>query len=365
VHLHSLLALMACMLGLPQELTAHTPIVLTGDMILVDGEVIVIVSASAHALAQLANRDAPPRTIGDLQSMSEALRSRLMSMCVLTVDGKDLAPSWAGTLAEHEGERRLASEALGAHERLMLLWSLVKPPANPSVHMNLPNNEEAVVFFNLTTQQAFAEESSPAIPQSERQAKPPPSLSATLLQAVRLGYRHIIPRGLDHILFVCGLFFAARRLRPLLVQVTAFTAAHSITLGLAMCGLVGGGPVYAHSVEVIIAMSIAWIAWENIWLRREPGWRRVVLVSVFGLVHGLGFAGALGEAEWPERRFIPALLSAMLGIELGQLTVIAGLAALTAWWWRCGWYHKAVVVPASLAIGACGLWWTITRAFAN
>jgi hypothetical protein len=180
-------------------------------------------------------------------------------------------------------------------------------------------------------------------------------IAATYL---RLGFTHIIPEGLDHILFVMGLFLMSLKVRPLLAQVTAFTVAHSITLALSMKGVVVLPPTV---VEPAIALSIACIGVENI-LSRGFRWRRTALVFAFGLLHGLGFAGVLRGVGLPRAQFLPALLSFNAGIELGQLAVI-GAAALAVGSWAAGrpWYRARVTVPASAAIALVGLYWTVER----
>lgn len=174
-----------------------------------------------------------------------------------------------------------------------------------------------------------------------------------------LGFEHILPLGLDHILFVLGLFLLSPKLKPLLWQVTSFTLAHSITLGLAMFGLV---KVSGAIVEPIIALSIAFIAIENLWTSKLKPWRPAV-IFIFGLVHGLGFAGVLADLGLPRSAFVPALISFNVGVELGQLAII-GLAFCAVGWARNRqWYRPAVVWPASIAIAAMGLYWTVERVF--
>src|SRR5262249_40439705 len=135
---------------------------------------------------------------------------------------------------------------------------------------------------------------------------------ATSLRYVRLGFRHILPDGLDHILFVLGLFLLSPRLRPLLVQVSAFTLAHTPTPvappappALSTLRLVGLPPAV---VEPLIALSIAYVAIENTVVRELRPWR-IALVFGFGPLHGLGFAGALGALGLPRGSFLAALLS--------------------------------------------------------
>lgn len=176
------------------------------------------------------------------------------------------------------------------------------------------------------------------------------------------GFEHIVPKGLDHILFVLGLFFFSLHLRPLLWQVTAFTLAHTVTLALASLGIVS---IPASIVEPLIAASIVYVAVENILGRgAEVGWPRVALVFGFGLLHGLGFASVLSDVGLPEGRFVVALIGFNIGVELGQMAVIAAaFVALALPFGRAEWYGRAIAGPASLAIAAIGAWWTVERVF--
>ena len=176
-------------------------------------------------------------------------------------------------------------------------------------------------------------------------------------QYLWLGYTHILPKGLDHILFVLGIFLLSRRWQTMLVQVTAFTVAHSITLGLSIYGIVS---LPARIVEPLIALSIAYVAVENLFTRDLKPWR-VALVFTFGLLHGLGFAGVLRELGLPREEFLTALLTFNLGVEGGQLTVIAAALLITAPVMNRRWYRPRIVVPASIVIAAIGLYWTIAR----
>ena len=182
----------------------------------------------------------------------------------------------------------------------------------------------------------------------------------TAIEYASLGFTHILPKGLDHILFVVGLFLLGTRWRPLLLQVTLFTIAHSMTLGLSMLGIVS---LPSSIVEPLIALSIAYVAVENLFTSELSPWRGA-LVFLFGLLHGLGFAGVLGELGMPRGQFGLALVSFNVGVELGQLSVIA-LATLAVGWWRLSnleRYRRWVVVPVSAAIAIVGLYWTATRA---
>ena len=186
----------------------------------------------------------------------------------------------------------------------------------------------------------------------------PPGPGAVARLYLRLGFVHIVPEGADHILFVLGLFLLSARLRPLVWQVTAFTVAHAVTLTLAALGYVS---LPAGLVEPLIALSIAYVGVENVLVDRLTRWRPAVVFG-FGLLHGLGFAGVLGELGLPEQERLLALVTFNAGIELGQLAVILG-AALTFGWFRSKpWYRARLAVPASLVIALVGLAWAVERA---
>jgi hypothetical protein len=168
------------------------------------------------------------------------------------------------------------------------------------------------------------------------------------------GFQHILPLGLDHILFVVGLFLLSKRLKPLLWQVTMFTLAHSITLTLAMFDLVN---LPAQIVEPLIALSIAYVAIENV-LRPTLHKSRLWIVFAFGLLHGMGFASVLAEFGMPTDGFALALISFNLGIEVGQLVVvIAAYLMLAIWFKDYQLYRRIIVIPLSLFIGLIGLYW--------
>jgi hydrogenase/urease accessory protein HupE len=185
-----------------------------------------------------------------------------------------------------------------------------------------------------------------------------PSLLQVIVQYTGAGFDHIVPRGLDHILFVVGLFLFSTRLRPLLWQVTMFTIAHSMTLALAMTGVF---TLPARVVEPLIALSIAYVGVENIWHQKLQR-SRLLLVFAFGLLHGLGFASILADFGMPDNAFATALIAFNIGVELGQLAVI-GVAylALGFWFGNKPWYRRVVVIPGSLLIAAVGLYWAWER----
>lgn len=211
------------------------------------------------------------------------------------------------------------------------------------------------LLYSGTTTWIEADAPSPPLPLA---AIRPPTRGEVIVQYLHLGFLHILPRGLDHILFVLGIFLLTTRIRPILTQVTAFTIAHSITLGLTMYGIVS---LPSRIVEPLIALSIAYVAFENVVTYELKPWRPFVVFG-FGLLHGMGFAGVLRTLDLPRREFVPALISFNCGIELGQLTVIAVAFLLTAAWFRHrNWYRPRFVVPASMLIAVTGVIWTVQR----
>ena len=175
---------------------------------------------------------------------------------------------------------------------------------------------------------------------------------------LKLGIQHIIPLGTDHILFVTGLCLLNNKLKTMLWQATAFTIAHSITLALSMKNIIVAPPAV---VEPIIALSILFIAIENILLTKLNPWR-ILIVFGFGLVHGLGFASALNEIGLPRNNFATSILSFNCGVEIGQIAIISTVFLLIIIpFGNHLWYRKRVVFPLSILIGLIALYWTIQR----
>lgn len=179
---------------------------------------------------------------------------------------------------------------------------------------------------------------------------------------IEIGIRHILPGGLDHILFVLAIFFSTRKLRALLIQISAFTVAHTITLGMVASGVFAPP---ASIVEPLIAATIAFVAIENLVFKEMTRWRPFIVFG-FGLIHGMGFAGFFGSLGLPEGQFWSALIGFNIGVEIGQLSVVA-LAALLVWPLRQRVsepaYKAALVWPASGLIGLIGAYWAFERVF--
>jgi hypothetical protein len=187
-----------------------------------------------------------------------------------------------------------------------------------------------------------------------------PSPLVTTFDYGALGLEHIAPKGFDHILFVLALFFLTPAWRPLLHQVSAFTLAHSATLALATFDVLR---LDSRWIEPLIAVSIVLVALDTIFNDRLARWR-LALVFVFGLLHGLGFAGALRAVGLPQGEELVALLGFNVGVEIGQIFVLAAAFLVVGWARERSWFRSRIALPASAFIAACGAYWTIERALA-
>ena len=178
---------------------------------------------------------------------------------------------------------------------------------------------------------------------------------------LKLGIQHIIPFGIDHILFIVGLCLLSTNIKTIFWQATAFTVAHSITLALSMKNII---TLPSAVVEPMIALSILFVAVENIILSELKAWR-ILIVFVFGLIHGLGFASALNEIGLPRNKFLTSIFSFNLGVEIGQVIIIACIFVLVIVpAGKKPWYKKAIAYPLSALIGLIAVYWTIERIIA-
>lgn len=188
--------------------------------------------------------------------------------------------------------------------------------------------------------------------------KEPPGL--VIGYYLKLGFHHIIPSGLDHILFVSALCLLSTRTKMILWQATAFTVAHSVTLALSMKNII---VVPSAITEPIIALSIVFVAIENILFTELKPWR-VLIVFMFGLIHGMGFASALNEIGLPPNKFYTSILAFNGGVELGQIAIIILIfSSIVALCGKKDWYRWRVVYPLSTGIAIVATYWAIHRLF--
>jgi hypothetical protein len=294
-----------------------------------DGSVSSGELAAAEALlggalvAGLQVRSATGPCAGALEGASiaeeDGVTIRATYRCGRGAQGLSIHAGFLGSLSV--GHRHLASLAAGGHE-----------PAR------------AVLY-----------ESRPDLAAAASQPGVQAGIAALAWSLFLLGIEHILT-GYDHLLFLLGLVLVGGRLRALLITVTAFTLAHSLTLALAALGAWTPSPAL---VEPAIALSIAYVGIEN-WFVRDAG-RRWLITFPFGLIHGFGFAGALGEISLPSGQVPLALAAFNLGVEAGQLAVLAAVLPAVLWLGRREWFAQGGMKAASAAIATAGLIWFVSR----
>ena len=180
----------------------------------------------------------------------------------------------------------------------------------------------------------------------------------TFLDYIPVGFDHILPKGLDHILFVLGLLFLTPKVYPLLIQISIFTIAHTITLAISSLKIID---ISSAIIEPLIAASIIYVAIENFFNSSLTKYRSII-IFFFGLLHGLGFASVLSSFGLPGTNFIWALVGFNVGVEIGQLTIILAFYTIFIYWIKTkNYYRKYISIPGSLIIAVFGTFWFLER----
>jgi hypothetical protein len=361
--------MVALWLILPSAATAHEVLPSIADMELRDGVLNFDVRANLEGfiagidLTQTADTNAAPEAAdydslralppAQLESRFRAFWQGMAPRIHIRVDGVDIIPDLVAVNAGDVGDTGLTRSS-------SLSFSAAIPSGAKQVQVGWAAQFGALVLRQNGVEKPYdgyleaGAMSDPIQLQGGDQA----GALAAFVSYVPVGFDHIVPKGLDHILFVLGLFFLSNRLRPLLLQVSSFTVAHTVTLALGALGYV---TVPSSIVEPIIAASIVFVAVENILSDGLSRWRPLV-VFCFGLLHGLGFASVLGQFGLPDSGFVAALIGFNVGVELGQLFVIAVAFALVGYWFgRKVWYRARIEIPASGAIALVGAYWFVER----
>ncbi len=186
----------------------------------------------------------------------------------------------------------------------------------------------------------------------------PVSAYQRFMAFVSIGFDHVIPLGWDHILFIIGMALSSLLWRKLLILVTSFTLAHTLTLGLAMLGVV---EISARIVEPLIAFSIAYVAIENLLIKQSIK-RKSIVVFVFGLIHGLGFATMLKSFEIAPNSFVTTLIGFNIGVELAQVLIVLSVVSVLLILRKLTLDERQLVVlPVSIFIALIGCWWGVER----
>lgn len=185
-----------------------------------------------------------------------------------------------------------------------------------------------------------------------------PSSISIFFDFMKSGFLHIIPNGLDHILFILSLFLFSNKLKTLIWQISMFTIAHTLTLSLSIFGLINPPP---SIIEPLIALSIAFVALENIF-KNKLEYNRLFVVFLFGLLHGFGFANMLLEFNLQKDEFIKSLIGFNIGVEIGQLAILLlSWLTLGLWFNKKSWYRKVIIIPLSLIISLIAVYWFMER----
>lgn len=288
-----------------------------------------------------------------LQRQHDRLESYLSERVTVSVDGVRCASELARTAVEHSQGKAYArillahhcpGSATGAYTVRYTVFSDAGSPVDG--HTNIADYQlggASGTYVLDSTHQEFT---------AGRTALP-----ASLGRFTVLGFEHIMG-GIDHVLFVAVLLLGARGTRSVVKLATGFTVAHSVTLGL---GALGWVEVPAEIVEPLIALSIAYVAVENI-IGGESRHRPLVVFG-FGLLHGLGFADALSLTGHLGGRLLGSLLSFNVGIEIGQLLIISVLFPLLLFVRRFPWSAHVHTSATGLA-GMFGLLWFFQRLLA-
>lgn len=321
----------------PNVVNAHETLPTIADMEIIDGQVMFLMRANIEAFladinldevtdtdeAEQADRYAALRALpaADIKGRLPQLIASFNAAPLITVDGVPLVlgfDQFDMPVVEDIEQPRLSTLRLRAD----------MPKAAQVAVVTWPQGRGSLVLRQNGVEEAFTGYIDGGASSPEIALGGGGQLSGwqTFVAYIPVGFDHILPKGLDHILFVLGLFFLSTQVRALLWQISAFTLAHTVTLGL---GALGWVTVPASIVEPLIAASIVYVAIENIFASGLSRWRPMVIFG-FGLLHGLGFALVLGEFGLPDGQFIPALIAFNIGVELGQLTVIA-MAMFMLW----------------------------------
>ncbi len=371
IWLQSLFALLFCVVaiaGSPSRAHEVTPAI--ADFTVKDGQIRLELRLNVEAFVAGINLDG----LSDTNQTAQAAdydELRALTPDELTPMVKLFAEEWLETVSIRAAEPvdldvtritipEVGDASLPRASFLELAGDI--PPGTGSLRITWPKGSGGVVLRQNEVEEPYTGylqggETSPPIPLGGGAAKTPVE---AFMEYIPVGFTHILPKGLDHILFVLGLFFLSPRVKPLLLQVSLFTVAHTITLALGALGMVNVNPAI---VEPLIALSIVFVAVENIFARKLHTWRSFVIFG-FGLLHGLGFASVLGEFGLPENQFLPALIGFNVGVEFGQLAVIAAAyLGVRLWFGRHPKYRGRVAIPASVTIAMIGGYWFVERVF--
>jgi hypothetical protein len=315
----------------------------------IEGSLVVHVIDVAHELAI----DPPERllTDGAATGRFEAIVALVNSRLAMVADGRSLSPEWLAIAALPDRQAlRLTFRSAGPEPGVVTIRAALFP--YDPYHQTFVNVYEG---GELTRQEILSGSRTTV----DYYAGTRSGILAVVARFLPAGVHHIAI-GPDHILFLVGLMLLGGTLRQLLLIVTAFTLAHSVTLSLAALDLVTPP---ASIIEPAIALSIVYVGADNLLVK---GGRdvRAGIAFVFGLIHGFGFASVLRDLGLPARALGWSLFSFNVGVEVGQLVIVAGVAtALAALRSRSAEAGRRVVMAGSIAVIGAGAFWFVERVF--
>jgi hydrogenase/urease accessory protein HupE len=316
----------------------------------IDVSLVVHIFDLAHDLQVTpVERVLEPSVVAERES---AIRTMLVSRLELSADGRVLTPEWGSTEILRDRQSL----------RLHLRYGTTSPAGSVAVNtVMFPYDPMHQTFVNMyegdtLTSQMILDAKHPRL---EYFAGSRQGVAAVVRKFVPAGIHHILI-GPDHLLFLVGLLLLGGTVRQLLLVVTSFTVAHSITLSLAALDIVTPP---ARLIEPAIALSIVYVGADNILAkggRDVRGW----IAFTFGFIHGFGFANVLREMDLPSRALGWSLFSFNVGVEIGQLLVVVLVAsALAALRSRSEWAGRHLAFAGSLVVIVAGAFWFVQRVF--
>jgi hydrogenase/urease accessory protein HupE len=351
-----LLPLIALVLGAARPACAHSVGISRGDYRLrgsqVEVELVFARSELARAIPGLdADRDGviSAHEIADSQGVIDEVILRGIALQVPS--GLCVGTLQDVSLTEEDGLAiRAVYRCSETPKTLSFQWQFLRDLSHG--HRHLATVTAARTTLQIIVYEGNASFHLPAIRDTEAEQ----GTTVTMLWSLLLlGVEHILT-GYDHLVFLLGLILVSGRLRQLFGVVTAFTVAHSITLGLATLDVWAPSPTV---IEPAIALSIVYVGVEN-WFIKDAR-HRWLITFPFGLIHGFGFAGALQEISLPVEQIPLALVVFNSGVEVGQIAVLAALLPGILWLRRQQWFFTNGVKGMSAGVAVAGAWWFVTR----
>jgi hydrogenase/urease accessory protein HupE len=350
-----------CAVALPRAASAHTMGLSTGEYTAKGASVVVKLAFARSEIATLApavdaNRDghvtsaevAASRALLEAATLGRILVSSKGVSCTAVLTDAGLLEE-DGLLVSGRWDCRSSDAPFDVDVR----WLETLAPGHRHIARAVTGDTTHDQVLDRSDH-AFSISPEPA-DRSERRSEPESEQRAGVGAFFRMGLEHILT-GYDHLLFLFGLVLVRARVRSVLAAITAFTLAHSVTLALAALNVWVPSP---RIVEPLIALSIAWVGVENVFVRE--GSKRWRITFPFGLVHGFGFAGALREVALSRSAVPMALVSFNLGVEAGQIAVLAVLLPILARARKAGWLTEQGYLVASGAIAIVGAIWFVKR----